>query len=200
MEEIADPRLILCDDKIWIVLSNQINSWIGKAIDFRTNISGPGMFPVDHMMETIDQGKFYCQGFTFKEIMMDEYLIPGGQLWFVELVNSNPAFVEAFRNSVRKRAALPAIFRMYDFLGIFGQAIGQPWIHTPFLDYCSVDVLSHLKDAAPALPAPDQALIKSIPNESNPELITYNIVRNPTVFNIRYSWSSPLKFSGRMPR
>ena len=189
MINIYDPRTIK-DGFPYIVLSNQKNSWIGNVIDFRTDISGPGMFPVDHMMNLIEPGEFVTQGLTFARVKMEDYLIHGGQLWFVQLVNTNPQFVVAYRDSVLKRLALPPWLRSYDFLGIFGQAIGFPWIHTPFLDYCSVDVVSHMKDGAPFLPSPDKALIESINNESNPELVTEIIVDNPPILKIAYAWDS----------
>jgi len=189
--QIYDPRTIPQSEGPFGVLSNQKNSFIAEAIDFRTDIRAPGMFPVDHIMESINQGKFCCQDFTgFNEIPMDKYLIPGGQLWFVRFVNANPRFDAAFRKSVTDRLALPFFLKWYDFIGIFGQAIGQPWIHTPFLDYCSVDFISHCKAAVPYLPESDEKVINSIPNESNPEGVTQIIIENPKVFNVKYSWDS----------
>lgn len=170
-----------------IVLCNQTNSPIGWLIDFRTNIKG--LFPLDHAQLSKDQGRFVRQDFTgFHDIPMEDYLIPGGQLYFVELVNSNPEFVAAFRASVEARLQAPFWEKGYDYVGIFGQAIGVPWIHTPGLRFCSVDVIRHLVNACPKLPKEDQLIINNIPPESNPEGFGEIIVSNPKTFNIKYAW------------
>lgn len=185
MTPIKDPRLILQSEEPTIVLCNQANSFVGWLIDTRTQI--PGLFSLDHAMLSKDQGRFVRQDFTgYHDIPMEDYMIYGSRLYFVTLVNSNPEFIEAFNASVEARLAAKWYEKGYDFLGIFGQIIGQNWIHTPGLRYCSVDVIRHLVNACPKLPKADQLIINNIPPQSNPEFLGEVIVTNPAVFNVKY--------------
>ena len=177
MNQIVDPRQILQSDLPLIVLANKTNDFIANAIDERTGASW------DHAMVCINQGKFCSQGLTYSEVPMESYMKKGSELKFIKLVNSNPAFVSAFRNAVLNRIALPWWRKMYDFLGIFGQAIGQPWIHTPGLMYCSVADIALLKQCSILLPDADNVVIQSIPNESNPQEIDDIAKNNPKVFS-----------------
>lgn len=182
---INDPRLIPQLDMPLIVLSEQKTDFVSFLIDWRTKGSW------DHVMLSINQGKFVCQDFGgYHEIPMDGYLKKGGELKFVKLLNSNQEFINAFRKSVLDRLSLPWYRKTYDFLGIFGQAIGQPWIHTPGLEYCSVDVIRHLKNACQYLPLLDRNIIMAIPPESNPQYLDEVICMNPSVFSIYGQWDS----------
>lgn len=186
---IQDPREIPQSDDPLIIFSNQLNSPVGWVIDWKTNI--PGIPPTDHAMISRTESKFVCQNFTgYREISMNSYLIKGGQLAFVQLVNSNPEFIKAFNDSVNARLAGPWWTKTYDFIGIFGQAIGQPWIHTPGLMYCSVDVIRHLVNACPKLPKPDQLIINNIPPETNPELFRKITIDHSDTFSLKYLWDS----------
>ena len=183
MTEINDPRLLLQFQEPFIVLCNQ-NDLIAKAIDWRTDIKG--IKPFDHAMLSINTGKFACQSMgifnAYKEIPMSDYMTKGTTLGFVQLVNSSPDFISAFNKSVQKRLTSPWWVTQYDYLGIFGQAIGVPWIHTPGLEYCSVDVLRHLVNACPYLPKSDQLVINAIPREINPEALWQIILDSPKTF------------------
>ena len=185
MIEINDPRLLLQSQEPFIVLCNQ-SDFIGEAIDWRTSIKG--MQPFDHAMLSIDQGKLVTQTMgifnAYREIPMEQYMTKGTQLCFVQLVNNSPAFTAAFSKSVQKRLTAPWWRTQYDYLGIFGQAIGQPWIHTPGLEYCSVDVIRHLVNSCPYLPKEDQLVINAIPRESNPEGLWQIIANNPKTFSL----------------
>jgi len=183
MLQIADPRLISQNTMPLLVACNQTD-FISEAIDWRTNI--PGIEPFDHFMLSINQGKFACQSMgifnAYKEIPMANYMTKGTTLAFIQLVNNSPAFTSAFTKSVQKRLLAPWWQTQYDYLGIFGQAIGQTWIHTPGLEYCSVDVIRHLVNACPFLPKADQQVINNIPRESNPEGLWQIILQNPNTF------------------
>ena len=185
MQIITDPRTIPSSDMPLLVASNQKN-WIASLINWRTTI--PGLHPWCHFMVAVDQGKFCSQGLTFLEQDMSRWLNPGGQLAFVKLVNSTPDFIKAFTTSVQKRLSSSWWHKLYDFPGIFGQAIGQNWIHTPGLEYCSVDVIRHLVNACPYLPKPDQLVINNIPRESNPEFLWQIILEHPEVFSVYGTW------------
>ena len=184
MVEINDPRLLLQSQEPFIVLCNQ-NDFISKAIDWRTDIKG--IQPFDHAMLSINAGKFACQSMgifnAYKEIPMSQYMTKGTQLCFVQLVNNSPEFTAAFTKSVQKRLTAPWWVTQYDYLGVFvGQSLGLPWIHTPGLEYCSVDVIRHLVNACPYLPKEDQLVINAIPRQTNPEALWQIILNNPKTF------------------
>lgn len=182
---ILDPNLLLQSQEPFLVFCNQ-KDFISAAIDWRTNIKG--ILPFDHVMLSINSGKFACQSMgifdAYKEIPMDQYMIKGTQLVFVKLVNNSPDFTSAFTKSVQKRLTSPWWVTQYDYLGILGQAIGQDWIHMPGLEYCSVDVIRHLVNACPYLPKEDQLVINNIPRETNPEALWQIILNNPKTFLI----------------
>jgi hypothetical protein len=139
-------------------------------------------------MLSINQGQFVWQSMgifnAYKQGPMRTYMNPGTQLGCVTLVNNNPAFDSSFSKSVQKRLTAPWWVTQYDYLGIFGQAIGVPFIHTPGLEYCSVDVIRHLVNACPNLPKEDQSVINSIPPETNPEELWQIVLNNPSVFSV----------------
>lgn len=190
---IIDPRLIPQTDDPTIVFYNNIYSEIGWLIDTRTNIKG--IPPTEHAMLSRTMGKFVVQDMkifnAYNELPMDRYLIKGSSLAFVQLVNSNLDFIKAFNDSINSRLSSPWWITQYDYLGILGQAIGIPWIHTPGLRYCSVDVIRHLVNACPKLPKEDQLVINNIQPETNPELLRKITIDNPSVFKLKYLYNAP---------
>lgn len=190
MINIIDPRLLNQTRGPWVILYNNTLDPVAQTIDFRTNIKG--IDPEDHAMLSINTGEFVWESMSlwnaYRQGSMDTFMTKGGSLKFVSLVNSNPDFENAFSKSVQQRLARPAIENSYDFLGIFGQAIGQPWIHTPGLEYCSVDVIRHLVNACPYLPKADQLIINTIPRETNPEQLWQIILNNPNIFFVYGQW------------
>ena len=182
---VIDPRLIPQSMMPVIAFWNQPGNPISDITDFKTNI--PGISPQSHAMLSINQGKFVTQRTAifnaYVEIPMEQYMIKGGQLTFVTFTNNSPEFYAAFAKSVQKRLTAPWWVTQYDFLGIAGQAIGMPCIHTPGLRYCSVDVLRHMVNACPYLPKTDQQIINAFPAEINPELFYDDTLDNPLTFN-----------------
>lgn len=191
MFNIIDPRILIPSLGPWIVLYNNTTDLIAQEIDWRTNIKG--IDPVDHAMLSIVTDEFVWESMTlwdaYKKGPMDIFMTDGGSLKFVCLVNSNPDFKDAFTKSVQQRLAHPGIENSYDYLGIIGQAIGQSWIHTPGLEYCSVDVIRHLVNACPYLPKADQLIINNIPPETNPEGLWQIILNNPSIFAVYGQWT-----------
>lgn len=170
---------------------NQPGNPFSDITDFKTNIKG--IAPQSHAMLSINQGKFVTQRSTifnaYVEIPMEHYMIKGGVLTGVTFTNNSPEFAAAFAKSVQKRLTARWYVTQYDFLGIFGQAVGLPWIHTPGLRYCSVDVLRHMVNACPYLPKPDQVLINLLPAEINPELLYDDTLLYKPPFNQFCRWS-----------
>lgn len=186
---LQDPRSIPLSESPLLCLVNRKNDLASEIIDWRTDILG--ISPKSHAMLTIAPQKFVSQGFTnYTVIPMSDYMKPGIVIDFVQMVNSNADFVKSFSNSVQKRLLAPPWQKWYDWLGILGQAIGQDWIHTPGLEYCSVDVIRHLVNACPYLPKADQAVINGIPRETNPEALWKIMLDNPQTFLVYGTYDS----------
>lgn len=188
MQPINDPRTIIQSEMPLLIDCNQTNV-TGEIIDFRTNL--PNTPPCCHSMNSIDAGQFVCQDpGGYNEIPMTKYMVANTQLIFFELVESNPEFVAAFRASVLAKLKGPWYRKTYNWLQIFGQAVGFPWISFPGLDDCSQDTIFHLKAAASKLPQNSMEVIMGIPNNSNPEEFLAIKLDNPDVFNAKYSYDS----------
>ncbi len=174
---ISDPRLIPQTDMPLIIFSDVTYGFIAFLIKWRT--SGDW----DHAMISRTQGMFVVQDFGgYHEKPMDVYLKKGNRLKFVSLVNVTSQIIDVFNISINYRLSLPWWKKAYDFLGIFGQAIGQPWIHTPGLEYCSVDVVRHLKNISSCLNPEDQRVILGIGNEWNPQQLEAYCQEHPETF------------------
>lgn len=198
MTQIEDPRKIITEDGPWIVFYNNLKSEISWDINWKTNI--PGVPPASHAMISRKQGFFVAQEMkifnAYQEVPMEQYMIPGGQLAFVRLVSTNPAFTQSFNMSIDARLHAPWWETQYDFIGVFvGQALKNrlfdtSWIHTPGLRFCSVDVIRHLVNASPQLPKPDQLIINNISPEDNPEQLRQITIENTPTFVLDYVWDS----------
>jgi hypothetical protein len=188
---ILDPRKISTGFP-YIVFWNQSGNLISEGIDLETNIKG--IAPQSHAMISINPGEFVAQEMSifnaYRVVPMETYMIKGGVLTFVSFTNNSPAFASAFAKSVQKRLTAPWWVTQYDYLGIVGQALHLPWIHTPGLRYCSIDVLRHMVNACPYLPKPDQLIINSLPAEINPELLYDDTLKDNPPFNQYGQWDS----------
>jgi hypothetical protein len=190
MTNIPDPRLIPQTSMPIMIDCNQTD-FDGNVIDFRTDIKG--IHPFCHSMIAIDQGQFVTQWPNgYFEIPMAKYMTPNTYLQFTTLVNSNPAFVEAFRTSVLAKLNGPWWRKAYNWVQILGQAVGLPWLSFPGLDDCTMDVIFHLKSVSIHLPMPDNEIIQVIPNNCNPEQFADIKMQNPSVFNILGAYDSSI--------
>lgn len=176
---IDDPRTIPVAALPLGVLANQTNSLVSSAIDWATNSS------VDHAMLMVSPGQFVCQSpMGYNNVPISAYMTAGCRLKFVSLVNINNLAIAAINQAVSSRMALPWYKKQYDWLGIVGQALHLPWIHTPGLEYCSVDLLRCWKAAAIYLPDHDRTVILGIPNESSPSALNQFVQKFPEVFSV----------------
>lgn len=176
MLEIKDPRTIVQKDLPLFVFSDSSTDIVSFLITWRTKGNW------NHAMLAVNQGKFAIQSIGYTEQDMSIYMKKGARLDFYKLVNL-PLGIPLFASQyVSKRLSQPWWTKMYDWIGIFGQAIGFPKIHTPGLEYCSVDVTNCLKSICRLLPKADQDVIMNIPNEVNPQQLHDIMVANPSVF------------------
>jgi hypothetical protein len=182
MITITDPTTLTPDLMPFIVLANQQGDFVSDAIDFRTDLGG--YHPADHAMTCVHQGKFCTQGGTYAEVPMSNYMIKGSWLAFVQLVNSNDNFVQAYLQAVETHLSLPWWKKLYNWPQIFGQAIGFADFSFPGLFDCSMIDTYLLKQAAKWLPEADQAVINGMSSYLNPEQLWKIINDNPSVFNV----------------
>lgn len=174
--QISDPRLIPVQDLPLFVFSDNATDLIAFLITWRTK----GIW--NHSMLAHRPGLFAVQGLTYKENPMSNYLKKGCRMDFYELVNMDSFINTKIYEYISNRLRMPWYKKIYDWVGIFGQAIGLPKIHTPGLEYCSVDVTNCLKSVAQFLPELDKSVILAIPNEVNPQELHDIMVSNPKVF------------------
>lgn len=174
--KIQDPRTILQTDLPLFVFSDSATDLIAFLITWRTK----GTW--NHAMLAVYQGMFTSQGWTYQSFPMDGYMKKGFRLDFYKLVNMTPKAAAAALEYTTTRLKKPWWTKMYDWVGIFGQAIGLPKVHTPGLEYCSVDVTNCLKSIAFLLPTRDCKIILRIPDEVTPQELHDYMVANPEVF------------------
>ena len=179
---IKDPTILTSDLMPFIVLANQQGDLVSDAIDFRTDLGG--YHPCDHAMTSIHQGKFCTQGVTYSEVPMENYFKPGSWLAFVQLVNSNDNFVQAYLQTVEDRLAGPWWKKLYNWPEILGQFIGCPNFSFPGLYDCSMIDVSFLQSCAKWLPESDANVINAMSRFLNPEQLWKIINDNPQVFNV----------------
>lgn len=136
----------------------------------------------NHSMVMRSPGKVVWQGLQIKEKPMDLYMTKNVRMDFFTLKGDTRNVITAMNNYIDKKMKGPWYGQTYDFLGIFGQAIGLPWIHTPGLAYCSVFELSVLRAGAPFLSTAAADIIMKVPVESNPQNIHDLYSKNPDIF------------------
>lgn len=172
-----DPREIPQTDMPLIVFSDVTYGWIAFLIKWRTK----GNY--DHAMLARNKGKFICQDFSgYHEIPMEQYLKKGNRLKFYSFKNINQQAIDALNQSIAYRMSRPWWQRSYDWIGIAGQAVGMPWIHTPGLEFCSVDDINRMRDMAKYLTERDQVVIAGIGNQWNPQQLEEYCYAHPETF------------------
>lgn len=123
----------------------------------------------NHSMLMRTPGKVVSQGWQITETPIDGYMKKNIRMDFFTIQDINPSADAAMNNYINKRMAGRWYTQTYDFLGILGQAIGQPWIHMPGADYCSEFELLVLRAGAPFLSKRTSDLIMAQNQQSNPQ-------------------------------
>ena len=186
-----DP-LKIEDKDLPMLIFTRANNLFSKAIELREDglINAPN--DVTHMMVMVEPFYFISQQFTgYYRIPVGQYMVKGITLNLVNFVNMNPSAKAAMTLAVTSRMALPWYKKTYDFLGIFGQLIGCPWIHNPWQEYCSEDGVRIMRAGVPFLPIHDKELIMNISRQSNPQQVFNFSKLHPEVFNDfgQYVWT-----------
>lgn len=182
MQVILDPRTIPQSEFPFIVSKGGGIDLMSKLIRWRTKSW------CEHSMLAINAGKFVWEDTAnwYGEGPMEKYMVPDVCLKFYSLNNINPAAIEALRNYVYTRINSPWYHKMYDWLGIVGEAVGLPKIHTPGLEYCSVDAIHALESMGPPIGGDDQKIIANIDPEENPGYLDMFENNYPKIFTCQY--------------
>jgi len=167
----------------YIVFSDHTSGLIEWLIKFRTK----GHY--NHVMFSHRQEFFASQGILYSETPFRRYMKKGNRLKFVEIIGFSDAQKLMVIESIKKKLALPFYKRIYDFLGIIGQAVGVGIINVPWYDYCSEDVPEHLK-AAIITDADLKSVITAMPTHMNPESFNAYLKKFPQYFKVAYKWDS----------
>ncbi len=186
-EKQLDPLIIPGEDFPLIVFSDYTSGLVEFAIKWKTK----GEY--NHVMYALRPGFFASQGNTYSEVSLDRYMKDGNRLKFVEVLGLTAVQRKLIVASIKAKIKLPWYKKMYDWIGIAGQAIGVKWINTPGLEYCSEDVPQHLKYMAEkGLPENSalRSVISWIPKHTSPaELNTY-FKKYPDFFRVYGRWDS----------
>ena len=175
MIQITDPREL--PDNFYFVSKDGTFDFMSYLIKLRTQAEW------NHSMIMRKPGMVVSQGLQLAEQAIDLYMKNGTRMDFFTLVNPNSQAIALMNSYIDKRLAGNWLSKSYDYLGIFGQMIGIPAIHTPGLDYCSEFTLSVLKAGAPFFSTVTSNVVMAQLPESQPQQLEYMYLNNPLVFN-----------------
>lgn len=175
MIQISDPRTLPPD--FYFISKDGTFDFMSWLIKLRTQAVW------NHSMVSRKPGFVVSQDLQLEEIPIDRYMKNGTRLDFFTLVNPDPNVISLMNAYIDKRLSGNWLSKSYDIIGIFGQLIGVPAIHTPGLDYCSVFALSVLREGAPSMKLSDAKVILSQTVESQPQQLEYLYLNNPQIFN-----------------
>lgn len=147
-----------------IAFSDKTSGLIEFLIKFRTK----GAY--NHVMFLHRPGYFASQGNTYSEAPLSRYMKKGNRIKLVQIVGLSPVQRKLIIESINKKLKLPGFMKLYNWLGIAGQATGLKWLSFPGLEYCSQDVPQHIKYMA----------IKSMDDEDVRKQVIRNIPKNPS--------------------
>lgn len=162
-----DPYAVDPKDCPLLVFSHHAFGWFASAIRLRTK----GVY--SHVMWMTKPGIVATQGWTYKEVPIKEYMKKGDHLVFIHLANWLPHQRRAVLESIQIKLRYPWYKKMYDVVGVVGQAIGVRWIQAPGLAYCSEDAPNHMVAASKREPPGSQlkVVLDSIPKRMTPDEI-----------------------------
>jgi len=165
-----------------VVFSDDSTGLFSFLIRWRTK----GMY--NHAMIAPWPGEFASQSISkYAIIPMGVYLKRGIRLKFIG-INLTQMGKKAILSSIKEKDSRPKIEKFYDFLAIFGQTVGFTWIQNPYKDFCSEDVVKHLKKAIPYEPESTAEALKSLPDHGSPEAVNKAMKAYQGVFSVIGRW------------
>jgi hypothetical protein len=121
-----------------IVFSDHTSGLIAALIKTRTDAT------YNHVMWAVEPGMFASQGNTYSKVPFKRYMQRTSRLKFVKVIGLTAIQKRIILTSINRKLALPWYKKLYDWFGIFGQAVGIKSINVNGLNYCSEDVALHL--------------------------------------------------------
>lgn len=145
---------------------------------------------VNHVMWLVEPGKFASQGNTYSIADSARYMRKGNRLLFIEIVGLTPVQKRIIQKSIEEKLMLPWYKKAYDWVGIFGQAIGVSAVNIKGLNYCSEDVAVHLKKIAPYVDDELANIINGMNDHFHPDAQKEYLLSHPKYFRIYGIWNS----------
>lgn len=173
--QISDPRTL--PPNFYFISKDGTFDFVSYLIKLRTQAEW------NHSMLMRKPGMVVSQGWQLAETPINAYMKNGTRLDFFTLVDPNPQVINLMNAYIDKRLSGNWVSKSYDILGIFGQILGVPAIHTPGLDYCSVFTLATLRAGAPGMTKENADVIFRQSIESQPQQLEYMYINNPLTFN-----------------
>ena len=177
------------EDLPLIVFSDNSSGFVQWLIKARTK----GTY--NHCMWAYKPRKFASQGNVYSEVPFARYEKYGNRLKFIKIKNLTFAQRKMIIFSIENKLMLPLHKRLYDWLGVIvGQMFGLSGINTPWLDYCSEDVPSHLRDNVELMKSVQDTelryFINQIPKHGSPETLNRYFKNNQDFTEVYAKWDS----------
>jgi len=146
----------------------------------------------NHAMWLHRPGYFATQGNTYKEVPINKYMRKNGRLKFWEIIGLNIQQKGLILTSIAQKLKKPWWRKMYDWLGILGQLLKVEWFNNPALDYCSEDVVQHLRLLEASLSNENhlKTAFVRIPKHTNPSKLNEYFKEYPDCFRVYGWWDS----------
>jgi hypothetical protein len=144
--KIIDPFKIRYEDIPLVAFVDNSNNFFSWAIKWRTK----GIYC--HVMNLMNPFSLLSQELSgLKLIPIDKYLKRNIKIKFWK-IKFDAKIKDLILKEMIKDSKLPKYKTMYDFLGIFGQALGLKKINNPFKMFCSERNAKYLRIGDPDFP------------------------------------------------
>ena len=178
------PQDIPVGDFPLIVFADHTYGWVEAFIKMRTR----GQY--NHVMLAIAPDTFASQGGRYTKQPFSSYMKAGNRLKFVRIIGLSKVGAAKILSSVENKLKMPWYRKRYDWLGIFGQAIGIKKVNNPWLEYCSEDVAVHIKECAKYFSDKHKTVLELIPAHGSPQDLNEYVKKYPSLFETYLRWDS----------
>lgn len=161
------------DGQLTFILCNDARHFLSFLIKWYTG-------NYNHIMVTRRPGWVCTQNDLYEEVPLSNYLISSEGLKFFRVADLTPDEFKIINDAISADLAKPWWMRIYDYVGIFGQILHQPWISIPGHYFCSKRCAEYLR----LLPR----LVEIIPQEPSPSEIDAIVESNKGLFQICGYW------------
>ncbi len=140
---IIDPTKLTQADMPLFVFADDRNSMVGWFIKWHTK----GEY--NHTMMMIEPGQFVSQDFGgFHRVPLENYMKANMLLKFFSYNGLREEQKQFIYKKIEKQLKENPYKKGYDWLGVFGQSIGIPWVNNPWKKYCSERVGEIARDVS----------------------------------------------------